>query len=114
MQDPEINIHPDLVHVLKNPDEGGNMLIAEYILNPFDNEHYKTKAPRYNVDVEIPGYFGGCWGMHMLHLPGDFESYERLERAEEAHHRTSVLPGPARLPVPLRIAPLVRLLAQGD
>ncbi|MBP1732987.1 MAG: hypothetical protein H6Q55_3416, partial [Deltaproteobacteria bacterium] len=34
------------------------------------------KAPRYNVDVKIPGYFGGCWGMHMLHLPGDFESYE--------------------------------------
>ena len=76
LQDPEINIHSDLVHVLKNPDEDGNMLIAEYILNPFDNEHYKTKAPRYNVDVEIPGYFGGCWGMHSLHLPGDFESYE--------------------------------------
>jgi predicted acyl esterase len=77
LQDPEINIHPDLVHVLKNPDEGGNMLIAEYILNQLDNEHYKTKAPRYNTDVEIPGYFGGCWGMHMLHLPGDFESYEQ-------------------------------------
>ena len=52
------------------------MLIAEYILNPFDNEHYKTKVRRYNVDIEIPGYFGGCWGMHSLHLPGDFESYE--------------------------------------
>ena len=76
LQDPEINIHPELVNVLENPDEGGNMLIAEYILNPLDNEHYKTKAPRYDVDVEIPGYFGGCWGMHMLHLPGDLETYE--------------------------------------
>jgi predicted acyl esterase len=28
------------------------------------------------VDVEIPGYFGGCWAMHNLHLPGDFASWE--------------------------------------
>jgi len=75
--DPEINIHPDLVHVLNNPDDGGNMLIAEYIINPLDNEFYKSKAPKYKEVVEIPAYFGGCWGMHMLHLPGDIESYER-------------------------------------
>ena len=76
LQDPEINIHPELVDVLKNPDEGGNMLIGEYILNYLDTQHYKEKAVRFNVDVEIPGYFGGCWAMHSLHLPGDFESFE--------------------------------------
>ncbi len=76
LADPEINIHPELVSVLKNPDEGGNMLIAEYVLNFLDNEHYKEKAVRHNVEVTIPGYFGGCWAMHGLHLPGDFRSYE--------------------------------------
>ncbi len=77
LQDPEIAIHPDLVHCLEHPDEGGNMVIAEYVLNYLDTEHYRSKSPRYDVDVEIPGYFGGCWAMHSLHLPGDFESYER-------------------------------------
>lgn len=77
LQNPEINIHPQLVHVLQNPDEGGNMLIAEYLLNQLDGEFYKRKAPNYETDLEIPAYFGGCWGMHMLHLPGDFESFEK-------------------------------------
>ena len=76
LQDPEINIHPELVHVLKNPDEGGNMLIVEYVLNYLDTELYREKAVRFDVDVEIPGYFGGCWAMHSLHLPGDFQSFE--------------------------------------
>ena len=76
LQDPEITIHPSLVHCLKNPDEDANMVIVEYILNYLDTDHYKEKSPRFNVDVEIPGYFGGCWAMHMLHLPGDFQSYE--------------------------------------
>ncbi|MFC1862708.1 CocE/NonD family hydrolase [Thermodesulfobacteriota bacterium] len=75
LQDPEINIHPDLVDVLNNPDEGGNMLIVEYILNYLDTRLYKEKAVRFNTDVKIPAYFGGCWAMHMLHLPGDFQSY---------------------------------------
>jgi predicted acyl esterase len=77
LDNPEINIHPSLVNVLNNVDDGGNMLIAEYVLNQLDTDLYKRKAPRYDVEVDIPGYFGGCWGMHMLHLNGDFESFER-------------------------------------
>jgi uncharacterized protein len=77
LADPEINFHPELVHVLENPDEGGNMVIVEYLLNPFATEHYKRKSPKFEVDVEIPGYFGGCWGMYSLHLGGDIESFER-------------------------------------
>jgi hypothetical protein len=76
LQDPEINIHPELVNALKSPDAGGNMVIAEYILNYLDTPYFKEKAVRFNVDVTIPGYFGGCWGMYSLHLPGDFQSYE--------------------------------------
>ena len=76
LQDPEINIHPELVDTLKNPDEGGNMLIVEYILNYLDTQHYKEKAVRFDTDVTIPGYFGGCWAMYNLHLPGDFRTYQ--------------------------------------
>lgn len=76
LNDPEINIHPELVQVLEHPDDDGNMLIVEYILNYLDTWHYKEKSPRFDVDVTIPGYFGGCWAMHSLHLPGDIESYE--------------------------------------
>ena len=76
LQDQEINIHPELVHVLENPDEDSNMVIVEYILNFLDTQHYKEKNPRFDVEVEIPGYFGGCWAMHSLHLPGDFKSYQ--------------------------------------
>jgi predicted acyl esterase len=76
LADPEINIHPELVDVLKNPDQGGNMLIVDYILNFLDTNYYKEKGMRWNVDVTIPGYFGGCWAMHSLHLPGDVLSFE--------------------------------------
>jgi len=76
LHDPEISIHPELVDVLRRPDDGGNMLIAEYILNPLDTEHYREKSVRFDVDVEIPSYFGGCWAMYNLHLPGDFQSYQ--------------------------------------
>jgi len=77
LADPEINIQPDLVETLQNPREGGNMHIVEYILNYLDNEHFAEKAISFRQDITIPAYFGGCWGMHMLHLPGDIQSYER-------------------------------------
>ena len=79
LEDPEINIHPELVDVLRNPDEDGHMLIAEYILNPLCTRLYQEKSPRFDSPLEIPAYFGGCWGMHMLHLPGDFQSYENWQ-----------------------------------
>jgi predicted acyl esterase len=75
LRDPEINIHPELVETLKNPDAGGNMVIVEYILNYLDTQHYREKSVRFNTEVTIPGYFGGCWAMYNLHLPGDLRSY---------------------------------------
>jgi predicted acyl esterase len=77
LADPEINIQPDLVKTLQNPHEGGNMHIVEYLLNYLDNEHFAEKAICFRQDITIPGYFGGCWGMHTLHLPGDLQSWER-------------------------------------
>lgn len=75
LEDPEINIHPELVDVLKNPYHGGYMLIAEYILNYLDGPGYRERSLR-GTKLDIPAYFGGCWAMHSLHLPGDFFSFE--------------------------------------
>jgi len=74
---PELNIHPGLMACLENPDEGYNMGIAEYCINQLDGEFYSAMSPQYEVGLDIPAYFGGCWGMHMLHLPGDIESFEK-------------------------------------
>jgi predicted acyl esterase len=52
------------------------MLIVEYILSSPDTRLHKERGVRRDVDVEIPGYLGGCRAMHNLHLPGDFQSYE--------------------------------------
>ncbi len=76
LEDPEIRIHPELLHVLEHPDEGGNMLIAEYLLNPLNNDVHQERAVKFAPAPEIPGYFGGCWGMHMLHLPGDVRTFQ--------------------------------------
>jgi uncharacterized protein len=77
LEDPEINIHADLVDTLKNPHDGANMHIVEYVLNYLDNEHFAEKAISFRQDITIPAYFGGCWGMHTLHLPGDFASWTK-------------------------------------
>ncbi|HTP40406.1 MAG TPA: CocE/NonD family hydrolase [Steroidobacteraceae bacterium] len=77
LEDPELRIQPELVEVLRHPHDGGNMHIVEYLLNFLDNEHFAEKAISFRQDLTIPAYFGGCWGMHPLHLPGDFLSYQR-------------------------------------
>jgi putative CocE/NonD family hydrolase len=76
LEDPEINIHPELVYALEHPDEDGLMMIVEYILNPLDTRLHRERGVRFDTDVEIPGYFGGCWAMYNLHLPGDIRSWE--------------------------------------
>lgn len=75
LQDPEIACQPDLVEALKNDDDDANLYVIDYILNPLCNERYIQRSAQYCHDQTIPAYFGGCWAMHMLHLPGDFNAY---------------------------------------
>ena len=53
------------------------MLIAEYVLNPLDGPVYQERNSQPPDEITIPAYFGGCWGMHTLHLPGDLRSYDQ-------------------------------------
>jgi predicted acyl esterase len=76
LKDPEIAAQPDLVDALKNDDDDAAIYLCDYIFNPLEAEKWALRRVNYRHDVTIPGYFGGCWAMHPLHLPGDIRSFE--------------------------------------
>ncbi|MGB9660760.1 MAG: CocE/NonD family hydrolase [Moorellaceae bacterium] len=76
LADPEISQHPGLVECLHHPDEGRNPFIVKCVLNYLDNEYYRERSVDFSKGPEVPAYFGGCWGMYSLHLPGDVQSFE--------------------------------------
>lgn len=77
MQDRDIAGVPKLVEILKNPNEGLNCLVVDFLLNPLDGPFWKERRPNYEK-IKIPAYIGGCWGNYGLHLPGAFRSWEKL------------------------------------
>jgi predicted acyl esterase len=76
LADPEIAATPYLVEVLRSPDAGRNQFIAAFLLNPLDGEFFRSMSIDVNAKSDVAGYFGGCWGIYGLHLPGDFRSFE--------------------------------------
>jgi predicted acyl esterase len=76
LADPEIAATPYLVEVLRNADAGRNPFIAAFLLNPLDNEFFRSMSIDTTAKSDVAGYFGGCWGIYGLHLPGDFRSWE--------------------------------------
>jgi len=76
LADPEIAATPYLVEVLRSPDSGRNPFIAAFLLNPLDGEFFRSMSIDVNAKSDVAGYFGGCWGIYGLHLPGDFRSFE--------------------------------------
>ena len=76
LQDKEIREIPYLVDALKNPEQGGNGLLVDILLNPLDGEYYWERKVHYEKGIEVPAYHGGCWGIYGLHLPGAFRSWE--------------------------------------
>lgn len=67
---------PYLVDALKSPKQGGNGLLVDILLNPFDGEYFNERRVRHENKGEVPAYLGGCWGIYGLHLPGAFRSWE--------------------------------------
>ena len=62
--------------ILDNPLGGQNGMIADILQMPLDNEYYRERSVDYNRGCKVPGYFGACWGVHGLHLPGALRSFE--------------------------------------
>ncbi len=76
LQDEDIRAIPHLVEALKNPESGGHAMIADIVLNATDTEYFKERSLDYETKPEVPAYFGGCWGIYGLHLPGAFRSWK--------------------------------------
>lgn len=77
LSDDEIAAVPSVVACLNAP-HGGNAFVADIVLARTDGEWFAERRVDYGR-TGIPGYFGACWGLHGLHLPAAFRSFQRWE-----------------------------------
>lgn len=61
--------------ILDRPQDGPNGMIADILQMPLDNAYFRARSVDYSRGCTAPGYFGACWGVHGLHLPGALRSY---------------------------------------
>jgi len=73
----DIRTVPEIVSVLKNPEEGVNPFIVDLILHPVYDKFWEERTVNYDA-IKIPAYIGACWANYAVHLPGAFRSWERL------------------------------------
>ncbi len=78
LQDEDITAIPDLLDVLKNPNEGLNPLYIDVLLNPLDGPYWEPGRINYEK-IKVPAYIGGCWATYGHHLPGAFRGWENLK-----------------------------------
>ncbi|MBP1698304.1 MAG: hypothetical protein H6Q41_3492 [Deltaproteobacteria bacterium] len=76
LRDKDIREIPYLLEALRNPEQGGNALLVDILLNPLDGEYFAERKVQYDKDPGVPAFLGGCWGMYGLHLPGAFRSWD--------------------------------------
>jgi len=76
LRDNETTAVPFLRGALGNARQGANALIADILCQPLDNDYYRARSVDYDLGIEVPAYFGACWGVYGLHLPGAFRSFD--------------------------------------
>jgi predicted acyl esterase len=94
--DPELAIVPDIMAVLNDIDDPVHRFLAEIVVNKTLGDHYAPRNVDYDVGLDVPAYFGACWGIYGLHLPGAFRSFENWR----GPRRTTIGP-PAYLDRPI-------------
>jgi uncharacterized protein len=77
LSDDEIAAIPPVVACLTAP-QGAGAFVTDIVLARTDGEFFAERSVDYR-STGIPGYFGACWGLHGLHLPAAFRSFERWE-----------------------------------
>jgi len=77
LRNDEIKSAPELVSVLRNPEEGVNPFIVDLTLHPFYDNYWRDRTVDYSK-IKIPAYIGGDWGCYGIHLPAAFRSWEKL------------------------------------
>ncbi len=74
--DPDIMAVPFLKHALENPVDTDTCLVADILAQPLDGPYFRQRSVDYAQKPEVPAYFGACWGVYGLHLPGAFRNWE--------------------------------------
>ena len=77
LDDDEIAALPPIAACLRDP-RGANAFVTDVVLARTDGEWFAERRVSYER-TDVPGYFGACWGLHGLHLPGAFRSFERWD-----------------------------------
>lgn len=75
--DPDLMSDPFLRRVLAQPQQGAHALVSDVLLQPLDSQYHRDRSVNYEAACDIPAYFGACWGVPGLHLPGAVRSYTR-------------------------------------
>lgn len=78
-RDPEIAATPVAMEILNGIDDPVNLFLAEMVVNKFLGAHYLPRNVDYDAGLEVPAYFGACWGIYGLHLPAAFRSFTRWQ-----------------------------------
>ncbi|MDD7972680.1 CocE/NonD family hydrolase [Roseinatronobacter alkalisoli] len=73
--DADLMAVPFLRDILADPLNGQNGMIADILQSPLDGQYYRERSVDYAHGCTVPAYFGGCWGVHGLHLPGALRSF---------------------------------------
>jgi predicted acyl esterase len=56
----------------------------DLMMHPYDGPFYHRVSPCYRYqDIKIPSFLGCRWNGWVLHMPGDFEAYEKMATPKE-------------------------------
>ncbi len=91
----DIEAIPELVNVLRNPDEKFNPYKVDVLLNQFDSAYWEERRASLK-DVKVPAYLGADWGIYRSHLPAAFRNWENI-----ASQKRMIIGPPAYLDRPL-------------
>jgi len=75
--DPDLMADPFLRRVLNDPQAGRHPLVSDVLLQPFHSKYHSERSVDYAAACDVPAYFGACWGVPGLHLPGALRSFSR-------------------------------------
>jgi predicted acyl esterase len=78
LDDEDVRSAPELVAVLKNPEEGVNPFIVDLALHPTYDKYWQERTVDYSK-IKVPAYIGADWDCFGIHLPAAFRSWEHLK-----------------------------------
>ncbi len=80
--DPDIQCTPYLYMIASFPQI--NPLVFDLLLHPHDGPYYRGISGYKRFDkISIPSFMGTRWNGWVLHMPGDFDAFEKIPAADK-------------------------------